>query len=84
MESQKVKNLLNHKDETYSKYQTKKWYVINDRNNKQYDEGNNKAIKIDTEVVKPLCNYANAYILVTDNIIVVGGDINTNLAFKIY
>ena len=25
----------------------------NDRNNGQYDEGNDKGIKIDTEVVKP-------------------------------
>ena len=36
MDSQKIKNLLNHKDETYSKYQTEKSYVINDRNNGQY------------------------------------------------
>ena len=28
MESQKIKNLLDHKDETYSKYQTKRWYII--------------------------------------------------------
>ena len=65
MESQKIKN-LDHKDEDYSKYQTKKWYIINDRNNGQYDEGdgNDKPIKIDTDVVKPfLCDYADAYIL---------------------
>ena len=42
MESQKIMNLLNHK-----------WYVIYDRNNGQYDEGNDEGIKIDTEVVKP-------------------------------
>ena len=76
MESQKIKNLLNHKENTYPKYQTKRWYIINDRNNGQYDEGNinNDPIRIDTEVVKPfLCDYPDAYILVTGDITVVGG-----------
>ena len=81
MESQKIKNLLDHKDETYSKYQTKTWYFINDRNNGQYD--GNKPIKIDTEIVKPfLCDYVDAYILVTGDITVVGGDANTKAVFK--
>ena len=55
MESQKIKNLLDQKDEVYPKYQTKKWYIINDRNNVYYPEGNgnDKGIKIDTEFVKP-------------------------------
>ena len=75
MESQKIKNLLDHKDEVYSKYQTKEWYIINARNNGSYPEGNenDKGIKIDTEVVKPfLCDYADAYILVTGNNTIVG------------
>ena len=33
MESQKIKNSLDHKTEDYPKDQTKKWYVINDKNN---------------------------------------------------
>ena len=33
MESQKIKNLLDHKNETYSKYHAKNWYIINDINN---------------------------------------------------
>ena len=85
MESQKIKNLLDHKDEVYSKYQTKKWYVINDRNNDSYPEGdgNDKGIKVDTEVVKPfLCDYADAYILVTGDTAIIGGDGNTRVAFK--
>ena len=50
MESQKIKNILDHKDEIYSRYQTKEWYVINDRNNGNYPEGNgnDKGIKTDT------------------------------------
>ena len=85
MESNKIKNLLDHKDETYPKYQTKRWYIINDRNNGYYYLGNNddKPIKIDTEVVKPyLCDYADAYILFTGDITIVGGAANTNVAFK--
>ena len=50
MESQKIKNLLNHEDETYSKYQTKTWYIINDQNNGQCEEDNGKGIKIDTYI----------------------------------
>ena len=55
MESQKIKILLEHKEDTYRKYQTKRWYIINDRNNGQYGEGNinDEPIKIDTEIVRP-------------------------------
>ena len=71
MEPQKIKNLLDYKEDTYPKYQTKKWYVINDRNNGNYNEGdsNDNTIKIDVEIVKPfLSDYADAYILVTGDI----------------
>ena len=30
MESQKIINLLDHKDNNDPKFQTKKWYIIND------------------------------------------------------
>ena len=83
MESQKTKNLLDHKEENNLKYQTKRWYIINVQNNGQYPEGDINTIKIDTEVVKPfLCDYADAYILVTGDITVVNGAANTNVAFK--
>ena len=85
MESQKIKSLLDHKENTYPKYQAKKWYIINDQNNGQYGEGDNNddTVKIDTGVVKPfLCDYADAYILVTGDITVVGGEVNTKVAFK--
>ena len=58
---------------------------FNDQNNGQYGEGDNNdhAVKIDTDVVKPfLCDYADAYILVTGDITVVGGDVDTKVAFK--
>ena len=33
IKSEQNKNLLDHKKSTYPKYQTKKWYIINDQNN---------------------------------------------------
>ena len=84
MESQKIINLLDHKDGDYPKFQTKKWYIINDRNNGQYSQGEeyDPAVKIDTEDVEPfLCDYTDAYILVIGDIKVVGGDTKTK-AFK--
>ena len=85
METQKVVNLLNDSGNESSKFATRKWYVINDQNNGQYDRGNenDSTIKFDTKVIKPnLCDYSDAYILVTGNIAVVGGDQNTDIAFK--
>ena len=58
---------------------------FNDQNNGQYgeDDNNDDAVKIDTDVVKPfLCDYADAYILVTGDITVVGRDVDTKVAFK--
>ena len=39
MESQKIIHLLEYEDEDNPKFQTKKWYVINDQNNGQYGKG---------------------------------------------
>ena len=85
MESENIENLLDHKDRDDLKYQTKRSDIINDRNNGQYNEGNenDKGIKIDTEVVKPfLCDYADVYILVTCDVAVTGGNADTKVAFK--
>ena len=71
METQKTVNLLNDSDNEYSKFATKKWYIINDENNGQNGRGNENdvTIKFETKVVKPnLCDYSDAYILVTGDI----------------
>ena len=45
---------------------------------------NDSTIKVETKVIKPnLCDYSDAYILVTGNIKVAGVAANTNVAFKI-
>ena len=68
-----------------SKFATRKWYIINDQNNGQYGEGNqnDSTIKFETKVIKPnLCDYSDAYILVTGDITVTGGDDDTKVVFK--
>ena len=81
MESQKIINFLEPGSDNEKYFQTKKWYIINDQNNGQYDE--NSTLKFNTEVIKPnLCDFGDAYILVTGNVKIVGGNANTRFCFK--
>ena len=85
MEIQKIVNLLNDSNNESSKFATRKWYIINEQNNGQYGRGNENdlTIKSETKVVKPnLCDYSDAYILVTGDIKVVAIVADTNVAFK--
>ena len=85
METQKIVNLLNDSDSESSNFATRKWNIINDQNNGQYGRGNenDSTIKFDTKVIKPnLCDYSDAYILVTGDIKVAVVATNTNLVFK--
>ena len=85
MKTRKIVNLLSHFEESNSKFATRKWYIINDQNNGQYGGGNENesAIKFETKVIKPnLCDYSDAYILVTGDITVIGGNTDIKVAFK--
>ena len=85
METQKIVNLLNDSDNESLKFATGKWYIINDQNNGQYSRGNenDSTIKFETKVIKPnLCDYSDAYILVTGDIKVADVAVNTNVTFK--
>ena len=85
MESQKITNLLDHKDEDGPRFETKKWYIVNDHNNGNYGQGDDVqfTVKFNTEIVKPfLCGYSDAYILVTGNIKVAAANNNTRVAIK--
>ena len=85
METQKIINLLNDSDNESSKFAIRKWYIINDQNNGQYGRGNENdaTIKFETKVIKPdLCDYPDAYVLVTGDIKVADVAANTNIAFK--
>ena len=85
METQKIANQLHNYDNESSKFATRKWYIINDQNNGQYGRGNenDSTIKFETKVIKPnLCDYSDAYILVTGDIKVEDVAAVTNVAFK--
>ena len=85
METQKIVNLLNDSDNESSRFETRKWYIINDQNNGQYGWGNENdaTIKFERKVIKPnLLDYSYGYILVEGNITAAGGDTNTNVSFK--
>ena len=85
METQKIANLLGDADNESWKIATRKWYVINDQNNTDYGEGNEDSttVKFETKVIKSsLCDYSDAYILVTGNITATDGDANTKVVFK--
>ena len=81
METQKIVNLLNDSNNENSKFATKKWYIIDSEAKGNYLPDNE--IKFLTSSLESsLCDYSDAYILVTGNITVTGGDANTKVAFK--
>ena len=79
METQKIINLLNTSENEYSKFATKKWYIIDSESKGNYSHQN--LIRFITNSLESsLCDYSDAYILVTGNIAVTGGDNNTKVA----
>ena len=85
IETQKIVNLLNNSDNESSKFARRKWYIINDQNNGQYRRRNknDSTIKFETKFIKlNLCDYSDAYILVTGDIKVGNVAADTNVAFK--
>ena len=81
METQKIINLLNGSDNENSKFATKKWYIIDSESNGNYSHHN--PIKFLTKSIESsLCDYSDAYILVTGNITVTDVNANTKVAFK--
>ena len=85
METQKIVNLLNDSNNGPSKFATRKWYIINDKNDGKYGRRNENysTIKFETKVIKPnLCDYSDAYILATGDIKVTNIGADTNVAFK--
>ena len=81
METQKIVNLLNSPENEYSKLAIKRWYVIDSES--KSGSSHEDLIKFLTKSIEStLCDYSDAYILVTGNITVTGGDANTKVAFK--
>ena len=62
--------------------QPKKWYIIDSESNGNYSK--DEEIKFLTRSIESnICDYSDAYILVTGNINITGGDNNAKVAFKI-
>ena len=82
METQKNLNLLNDTNNENSKFATKEWYVIDSETKGNNYLPDNEIKCLTGSLESNLCDYSDAYILVTGNITVAGGDANTKVAFK--
>ena len=81
METQKIINLLNNTENEYSTFATKKWYIIDSESKGNYSHQN--PIRFLTNSLESsLWDYSDAYILLTGDIAVTGGNDNTK-NFKI-
>ena len=85
METQKTENLLDSSENEYPKFATtttkRKWYVVDSESKYVYSHGNQIKV-LASSLESSLCDYSDAYILVTGNIAVVGANNNTKVAFK--
>ena len=76
METQKTVNLLNGSENEYSK-----WYIIDSESNDNYSQDDE--IKFLTRSIESsLCDYSDAYILVTGNITATPNNAATQVIFK--
>ena len=81
METQKIINLLNGSHDESSKFATKKWYIIDSESKGNYSK--DEEIKFLTRSIESsLCDYSDAYILVTGNISVTPNNAATQVIFK--
>ena len=80
METQKIVNLLNVSDN--DKFATKKWYIIDSKSNGNYSQ-NDKIKFLTRSIESSLCDYSDAYILVTGNITATTNNAATQVIFKI-
>ena len=81
METENIKNLLNVSGNENLKFATKKWYIIDSESKGNYSHGNQ--IKFLTKSIESsLCDYSDAYILVTGNISATPNNEATQVVFK--
>ena len=74
MECQKMMNLLGDETNQPSKFRTRNWVEINDESQGNYDNGNIKLKK--SMIWSNLCDYSNAYILVSRTIEMEGATVD--------
>ena len=81
METQKIVNLLNNSKNEYSKFATKKWYVIDSESKSNYSH-ENPIIFLTNSLESSLSDYSDAYILVTGNNTATPNNAATQVIFK--
>ena len=81
METQKIVNLLNGSDNENSKFATKKWYVIDNDAKGNYSK-DHPITFLKNSLESSLCDYSDAYILVTGNITATPNNAVTQVVFK--
>ena len=81
MEIQKIVNLLNGTDNDNSKFATKKWYIIDSESNGNYSQ-NDEMRFLTRSIESSLCDYSDAYILVTKNITATPDNAAAQVVFK--
>ena len=82
METQKTINLLNDSNNEESKFATKKWYAIDSQTTKSKCKQGD-TIKFETETIKSsLCDYSDAFILVTGKYNINCKQNDTDVVFK--
>ena len=69
METQMILNVLGSPENEYSKFATKKWYVIDSESKSGYSH-NDAIMFLTKSIASNLCDYSDVYILVTGNITV--------------
>ena len=74
--------MLNDSNNENSKFAMKKWYIIDSESKSNYLP-NNDVKFLTSSLESSLCDYSDAYILVTGNINVIVGDADTKAAVKI-
>ena len=81
METQKMVNLLNGSDNENSKFATKKWFIIDNESKGNYSHHN--PMKFLTKSIESsLCDYSDAYILVTGNLAATPNNAITQVVFR--
>ena len=81
MEAQKIINLLDNTENEYSKFATKKWYVIDSESKGSYSKDEETKV-LNRSIESSLFDYSDAYILVTGNIAATPNNAATQVVFK--
>ena len=81
MDAQKTVSLLNGSGNENSKFATKKWYVIDSESKGNYSQDDPIKFLIKS-LESSLCDYSDAYILVTGNITATPNNAVTQVVFK--